>query len=94
MKNVTLANTSGDTKVVNVHVSFGYLFLGPIYHLIKLMIVRGLLLSLVYVMIIWKGFFLVFKNLLIIKKSSDLNYYERFTKKLTRSVNCTYNSIF
>jgi hypothetical protein len=37
------------------------------------MIVRGLLLSLVYVMIIWKGFFLVFKNLLISLNIAESN---------------------
>lgn len=65
MKKVTLANINGETKEVKVDLSLGYLFFGPLYHLYKLMIVRGLVLLLIYVAIIYKGFFPLVKDVLV-----------------------------
>jgi hypothetical protein len=65
MKKVTLANTNGETKEVGIHFSFGYLIFGPLYYLYKLMIVRGLLLALVYVLVLWKGLFALIKTGLV-----------------------------
>lgn len=64
MKRVTLANTQQDTKEVNINFSVGYFFLGPIYHLCKGMIVRGILLTLVYLLVIGLGFFPLYKEAL------------------------------
>ena len=65
MKRVTFANTAGETKEVNVRLSLGYLFFGPLYYLYKVMIVRGLILALVYVAVIYRGFLPLVKDLLI-----------------------------
>lgn len=65
MKRVTFANTNAETKEVNINFSLGYFLLGPIYYLYKVMIVRGLLLLLAYVAIIYKGFFPLIRDLLI-----------------------------
>ena len=65
MKNVKLANKEGKTKKVNVRFSLAYLIFGPLYYLYKVMIVRGILLSLVYVLVIYKGLFPLIKTGLI-----------------------------
>lgn len=65
MKRVTLANINGETKEVKVDLSLGYLFLGPLYYLFKLMIIRGLFLSLVYVVILYPGSFGFIKDVLL-----------------------------
>ena len=65
MKRVTFANTAGETKEVNVRLSLGYLFFGPLYYFFKVMIVRGLILSLVYVAVIYRGFFPLVQDLLV-----------------------------
>ena len=65
MKRVTFANTKAETKEVNINFSLGYFLLGPIYYLYKVMIVRGILLLLAYVAIIYKGFFPLVKDVLV-----------------------------
>lgn len=67
MKRVTLANTNGDTKEINVRFSLGYFFLGPLYHLLKVMIVRGILLSILYVAVIYRDLLRIVKEALINK---------------------------
>ena len=57
MKKVTVANTEGNAKEVNIKISFGYLLFGPFYYLAKGMIVRGILLLLLYVLVLWYGLF-------------------------------------
>ena len=65
MKRVTLANTEGKAKEVNVKFSFGYLFFGPLYYLAKGMIFRGLLLLVLYVAVLWYGLFPMLHPLLL-----------------------------
>ena len=65
MKKVTLSNINGETKKVRVRLSFGYFFFGPLYLLSKLIIVRGLVLSLVYVALIYSGFLPLVKETLL-----------------------------
>ena len=57
MKRVTLANREGKAKEVNVKFSFGYLVFGPLYYFAKGIIVRGLLLTILYVAVLWYGLF-------------------------------------
>ena len=52
MKKVTLSNTNGETKEINVKFSFPYLLLGPIYYFAKVMIIRGLILLALYTAVI------------------------------------------
>ena len=65
MKRVTLAKPTGETKELNVLFSLGYLLLGPIYLLLKGVILRGLFLTLVYVIVIYNGSFELIKSLLV-----------------------------
>lgn len=65
MKSVTLAKASGESKEINLYFSLEYLLFGPVYYLWKVMIVKGLTLSLLYVAVIWKGFFTFAKQLLV-----------------------------
>lgn len=65
MKKVTLANTQGKAKEINVKFSWGYLFLGPIYYFAKVMIFRGILLTLLYVLVLWYGLFDLLHPLLL-----------------------------
>ena len=61
MKKVTFARARDEkTKEVFLRFSFGYLLLGPIYYLLKVMIVRGVLLTLLYAVLIYpKSFELI-----------------------------------
>lgn len=65
MKQVTLATREGKTEEVKLDLSLGYLLLGPIYLLIKGLVIRGVALLLVYVVFLWKGIFLLIKDLLV-----------------------------
>lgn len=67
MKKVTLVNTNGDTKEISVRFSFGYFFFGPLYHFFKVMIVRGLLLSILYFVVIYRDLMRIIKDLLVEK---------------------------
>ena len=73
MKTVTLARQSGESKEVNVYFSLEYLLLGPLYWLYKGIIVRGILLTLGYVAIFWKGLFGLIKQLLVNWGVSETN---------------------
>ena len=78
MKKVTLANTNGETKELGVRFSLGYLFFGPLYYLYKVMIVRGLLLLLLYVVALWRGVFPLVKELLIKAGATiDLSFLDK-----------------
>lgn len=55
MRKVTLANSSGETKIVNIKFSWQYLLIGPLYLIYKNAILRGLLLTLLYILIICGG---------------------------------------
>lgn len=63
MKTVTLAKSNGEVKEINVYFSLEYLLFGPLYYFYKVIIVRGLLLTFAYVVIIWKGFFQLIKQM-------------------------------
>ena len=65
MKKVTFANTNAETKEVNVHFSLGYFFFGPIYDLCKGLIVKGVLLLVVYLAIIFPGAVSLIKDILV-----------------------------
>ena len=65
MKSVTLARSSGEAKEVNVYFSLEFFFLGPLYWLYKGIILRGILLTLGYVVVLWKGFFGLIQKLLV-----------------------------
>lgn len=65
MKKVTVANTAGNAKEVNVKISFGYLFFGPFYYLAKGMVIRGILLLLLYAIVLWYGVFDLIHPLLV-----------------------------
>lgn len=65
MKKVTLANSNGETKSINIKFSLQYLFLGPLYLIYKKVILRGLILLLVYALIIYYGSFEFIKTGLI-----------------------------
>ena len=67
MKRVTLANTNGETKEINIRFSLGYFFFGPLYHFFKVMIVRGLLLSVLYFVVIFRNLSTIIKEVLIDK---------------------------
>lgn len=79
MKKVTLANVNGETKEVVVGFSFGYLCFGPFYYLYKLMIVRGILLLLGYIAIIFRECPLLVKDLLIKTgiAESNLTFFDK-----------------
>ena len=65
MSTVTFARPTGEHKEINVHFSVGYFLFGPLYLLFKGVILRGLVLALAYVVILWKGLFGNIKSLLV-----------------------------
>lgn len=77
MKKVTLCNRLGETKEVQLDLSLGYLLLGPIYLYIKGMILRAISLTLVYIVMLWKGIFSLLKDGLIsLGVSSNLEFLD------------------
>lgn len=65
MKKVTFAKATGETKEINVRLSLGYFFFGPLYLLFKGVIVRGIILTLVYAAVIYWDTFGLTKDLLV-----------------------------